>query len=282
MTEKKIELTPVTQVLYWDEELKACWEPRIKRVRELYGFAELATVLVEMRRVYVYHVRNNSFMGSYDFLRKNKLTFFPTNKSGVYQGFSHKHQPVEKGKPYHVYGAAVKNDDLEAGELFVEYTKARPTNHLGIGGLLGYPNCCTEFFSTSWGKVSVDPMYEAACTTPDALITEGDSQAGSVTVECHPYANNMLRCFGIRLTPHLSCNLQCEDTIIWGEEWVEIMRQKDAEATDWLIELLSMPLTWNCYKGVAIVDTPIFRGVTNSDTTRTKKIVNNLGWEVEK
>ncbi|GAG95922.1 unnamed protein product, partial [marine sediment metagenome] len=71
---------------------------------------------------------------------------------------------------------------------------------------------------------------------------------------------------------------QCKKTIKWGEEWIEVMRQIDDEATDWLIELLSMPLTWSAYKGIVIIDTPLFRAVANSDTTLVKKVVNNLGW----
>lgn len=267
------EIKPVTRIAWWSKELKNLWEPRLDRIRETYNAAELATVLADMRRVFVYHVNSNNFEGSYEFLRKNNLVYFPTNKSGVYNGFSHKHQPVEQGKPYMLYGAAVKSDDLEAGEIFSE-ASAGNTNHGDIGDLLGYPRCCIDFFNETWNSESIDPIYESAINTDDAEINDEDE----VTVKCHPHCNNMLRYFGLRITPHLPCSMTCESTIKWGEEWVDIMRQIDNVATDWALELLSMPNTWNCLKGVAIIENPIFRGITNSDMCLTKKFVNNLGW----
>lgn len=271
----KMEIAPQTEKLYWNRKLEALWEPKIQRVRKLYNDAELTTMITGMRRVYVHHINSERFDQSYEFLRKNGLVFFQTNKSGIYSGFSHKHLPVKPGEPFTLYGAAVRVDDQEAGELFTQYSLGDKTDHTGIGDLLGYPECCVEFFNTVWPGTSVDPMYEAAISTKKAEVNED-----TVTVRTHPYCNNMLRYFGLRITPHLPCSMQCEETIKWGEEWIEVMRQIDDEATNWLIELLSMPLTWNCYKGVAIIDTPIFRGVTNSDGSLTKKIVNNLGWKM--
>jgi len=268
-----IEIKPTTRIAWWSEELRSLWEPRLERVRKTYNDAELATVICGMRRVFVYHIRSDAFEESYSLLRENNLVYFPTNKSGIYQGFSHRHLPVEPGKPYTLYGAAVKADDQEAGELFTQASSGF-TDHEVIGELLGYPKCCIEFFNATWGKETIDPIYEAALNTSD--VQDDD---GILTVKCHPYCNNMLRYFGVRITPHLTCSLQCEETTKWGEEWIEIMRQLDDEATDWAIELLSMPMTWDCLKGIAIIDTPIFRGVTNSDGTLERKVVKSMGMD---
>jgi len=267
-------IRPQTKIVYWNKEAQALWEPRIKRVRELYNKTELVTMITGMRRVYVYHIKSERFEESYAFLRQNDLVFFPTNKSASYSGFSHRHLPVKKGEPFTLYGAAVKSDDLEAGELFTEYSTGERTDHKGIAELLGYPKCCSEFFAEVWPTVSVDPLYESAMRTPGMSVIDD-----VVEVSCHPACNNMLRYFSIRLTPHITCSMQCEETIKWGEEWVEVMRQIDDEATDWSIELLSMPLTWDCYKGITVIDTPVFRGVSNSDMTLEKKVVKNLGWK---
>lgn len=283
-----IKIKPTTRTSFWNRELEELWRPRFSRMSKLYHDTEIATFLTGMRRVYVYHVNSQRFIESYEFLRKNDLVFFPTNETGTYQGFAHGHPPKEKGKPYQVYGAIVRRDDQEAGELFVEYstsTEEKPTNHKGIGEeLLGYPDCGADFFAEHWNQPSVDPMYEAALNTKDVELEVTDVIHGPVihkaTVNTHPYCNNMLRCFGFRITPHLTCSMQCEKTIKWGEEWFEIMRQIDEEAADWLLEVLSMPLTWDYNKGAAIVDTPIFRGITNSNTHLTHQVVVNRGWEV--
>ena len=269
-----IDIKPTTRVLFFTKEAERIWRPRFGRIQKAYHKTELSTVIAGMRRVFVYHVYSNSFEQSYEFLRKNHLVFYPTNRSGIYEGFSHKHRKVEPGKPYMLYGAAVKEDDREAGELFTDGTIRNLSDHGGIGELLGYPKCCQEFFTKNWAKVSIDPIYEAALNTIDVKL-----EKGVATVKCHPYCNNMLRYFGIRITPHLTCSMQCKETIEWGKEWFDIMSQVDKEAADWAYKLLSIPLTWDTYKGVAIIDTDIFRAVTNSDTTLTKKIVRNLGWE---
>jgi len=270
----KIEVEPTTLIVYWNKEDEALWKPRIARVRKVYNQTEIATVLQGMRRVYVYHVNSERFDESYKFLRENNLVFFPTNKSGVYQGFSNKHRPVVKGKPYTLYGGAVKSDDLEAGRLFEEYSLSQPINHKGIGELLGYPSCCLDFFSNNWNEVSIDPMYEAAIVTDGAKIKDRVA-----TVKVHPYCNNLLRYFGIRINPHLTCSLKCKKTIKWGKKWFKAMTEIDEEAANWTKELLSMPLTWSCYKGVVIIDTPLFRGISNSDGVLEKKTVKNLGWK---
>ena len=231
------------------------------------------TVAKGLRRVYVYHVNSERFEESYQFLRENNLIFYPTNKSGCYEGFAHRHMPVKKGEPFTLYGAVVKADDKEAGELFTKYSVGT-TDHGGIGELLGYPGCCVQFFGEIWNKKSIDPMYEAAELT-DGMQKKDDV----VSVQTHPYCNNMLRYFGIRITPHLTCSMKCKKTIKWGKQWFEVMEEIDEEAAGWAKELLSMPLTWDCYKGIAIIDTPIFRGVTNSDGVLEHKIVKNFGWK---
>ncbi len=268
-------LKPLSRVAYWNEELKELWKPRISRIRRAYKDTELATVLTGMRDVYVYHVESTNFGGSYDMLRENDMVFFPIRTTAVYRGFSHRHLPPEKGKPYMIYGAAVKRENIDAGRLFKELSTRDTgrTDHTGTGKLLGYPEQDIEFFTRVWPKVSIDPMYEAAIETPGAVVDEK-----AVTVNCHPYCNSMLRYFGVRITPQLTHTMQAEQSIAWGEEWMEIMRQYDEEAAQWAWELLSIPITWDCYRGVVVVDTPVFRGVANSDTTETRKRIINQGW----
>ena len=270
--EEKVDIKPITFKCYWNKDLEEVWEPRLNRIRKLSNDAELVSVIAGMRDVYVMHVYSDRFETAFDILRNNDMVYFPINKSGAYGGFSHKHLPVEPGMPYHVYGAAVRRENIKAGELFMQYSQT-PSDHKKIGELLGYPECCVNFFVEKWGKPHVDPIFEAAEDTPGA-VNEGNT----VTVNCHPYCNDMLRYYGIRSTPHLPHSMQCEETIRWGREWHNIMGQLDPEATEWMMDLLSMPMTWNYYKGVAIIDTPIFRGVTNSNTTLDKQIVINKGW----
>lgn len=264
------EFKPETRIVYWNRRMRELWEPRIRRISQLYHTAEVATFIAGMRQIYIYHVNSHSFDSSYQFLRENDLLFYPTNKTAVYQGFSHTHPRPVPGQPFQMYGACVKREDRDIGELFLELNAV--PDHAEIGKLLGYPDCCIAFFGEEWGD-SIDPIWESAVRAPDASL-----DGTTVTVRIHPFANNTLRYFGVRLTPHLPCSTQCEDTLKWGKEWFKIMMQLDEEAAGWLWELLAMPSTWDCHKGIAIVETPVFRGVTNSDMKEKRHIVRNLGW----
>jgi len=274
---RPVEIEPVTRLMYWSKDLEKLWQPRIARIRKAYNKAELETVIRGDRRIYVYHIRSDDFEGSYDFLRDHKLDFYPTNKSAIYQGFSHKHRDIKPNEPWILYGGAARRDDAEAGKLFTKASTGKLTDHTVIGELLGYPSCCIDFFNTTWAKDSIDPMFEAALNT-EGVQVEDYGNGRKAIVECHPYCNNMLRYFGIRITPHLPHSLQCEKTIEMGHRWIEVMKDIDSKAADWAIEIMSMPLIWNCYKGVAVIDNDIFKAISNSDPTLQYKVVENRGW----
>ena len=217
-----VEIGPEQKILFWNRELELKWKPRIARARKAYYGAELSATLVGLRKVYVYHVYSEHPDVSFNFLRKNGLVFFPIRRTATYSGFSHSHPQVVAGEPFTIYGVAVKVEDMEVGELFKEYSNAQPTNHRGIGELLGYPKCCLDFFDEYWYKVSVDPMYEAALNTEGAVKTDD-----GIEVNVHPYSNKLLRYFGLRITPHVTCSMNCEATNKWGEIWFDLMLQVD-------------------------------------------------------
>lgn len=103
-------------------------------------------------------------------------------------------------------------------------------------------------------------------TLAPAKATPGAGEAGELLrVKGHPFCNQTLRYWGIRLTPHLACSFTCEATIAWGEwVWWLLAQELDPKAARDLRFLLERPFRWDGPKGVAIVDTPFFRGITNS------------------
>jgi len=263
------------RVVWWDAETRDLWKPRLDRIRNAYHKTEFLYTKLGYRKVYVYHVRSQDFEKSYDLLRENNMIFYPMRRTAVYQGFSHHHPKPKEGEPFFVYGVVSKKKNKYYAEKFIEYSKETEPNHYEIGKLLGYPECCLKFFDETWDKVSIDPIYEAALNTQNCVVTDNNA----VEVECSPYTNNMLRYFGIRIIPHLTHSFDCKRSIRMGKIWHQIMRSVDEEAADWAYELLSSECTWDCYKGVAIIDTPYFRGVTNSDPVLNKKIVKNKGYK---
>ncbi len=263
-------IDPQTRIVFWTKDLKEIWKPRIDRMSKVVALTELETFLQGLRSVYVYHIHSDKFEESYAFLRKFDLVFYPITKSAVYYGFSHRHLPVKPGKPYHLYGVCVKRGREKLAEKFLE--ASREGDHATVGKLLGYPKCCIDFFCNTWPK-SLDPIYQIAQNTENHRENKE-----SIEVIVHPFCNQMLRYLGIRITPHLPCSFECKETIKLGEQWFKIMKKIDKEASEWILDLLSSPITWDCYRAVAIVDTPYFRLITNSVPTEERLRVLNLGF----
>jgi hypothetical protein len=84
----------------------------------------------------------------------------------------------------------------------------------------------------------------------------------------HPYSIPIMRYIGIRVGFHIPCSFSCSDTIDIADQRLSIAQDKDLVKL--LIALLSMPMTWEVYKGVAIVKTPIFYILTQSIPTTEK------------
>ena len=259
----ELELEPFTRVIHLSLETKRRVESELPVIQRLYHRAELETFLRGMREAYVYHYNPEYPEELFQLLNKHNLYYAPITRSRYYQGFSHRHLPVRAGDRFFVYGVLAR--DKHTLEEFVE--AERRHEHSTIGRLLGYPECCVKRFSEYWSRGIVDPIYEITNSTEPVVETV-----------FHPACNQALRYFGVRLTPHLPCSPNCEETVLWGMQWYKVMLELDRGVARLLWSYLSLPFTWDCYRGVAIVETPLFIGVTNSTPYASKRTVINKGW----
>jgi hypothetical protein len=110
--------------------------------------------------------------------------------------------------------------------------------------LFGYPVCCQEFFAREF-PLDADPV-------PAWAKSEGPGS---------PLCNPLLRYIGVRAVPHIPCGRACAATEKVGEEFLANMAPECAEATR---AILGLPLTWDRYRGVAIVTARPFRVIATS------------------
>lgn len=220
------------------------WPVKLSKMGSLFHVAEYQMVKEGKRSAATLHVDQNNLQDIITRLNNDNLRFTPLRKSGYYQGFAHSHKTVESGDPFYWYGCltrtqkdadAFKKADLEG-------------DHNTIGKLLGFPDCCREYFAKSFPIVSYDPVW---------VDREGE-------VSGYPECNNMLRYFGARITSHLSCSPTCEGTRKIGREWFGIMEKNDKALAKELYDLLAGEMTWNSYHGVVQIDTPYFLGMTHT------------------
>ena len=266
-----IEIDPITRIMFYGKENEKVWLERIQKIQDAYYKTEFEAFKRGFRRVYVAHLDPAAVDTALNEWYKEGMLFFGITKTRQYSGFSHKHLEVGPGDLYYYYGELVKQDDKEAAELFLK--ASGEGDHITQGKLLGYPKCCTEWFQNAW-KESVDPMFEGAKRSDGAVMKNN-----VVTTRIHPFNNGMLRYWGIQLNPWIHCSGTCKESIKLGKKWYDLMYEIDPQATKWAYELLSMPMTWDCYRSIALINNDIFHGMTNSDYALVKKKVVNLGWK---
>jgi len=227
--------------------------------------AELKTVSEGIRKCATVHLRSEYFKEDLDFLNSLDLHFLPIRKCKRVQGFAHKFYDPSPNEPYDIYGVVSRDK-----KYCEDFRRAHETsNDQRIGALLGYPRCCVKFFIENWYK-SYDPIWRIALNTPHKLTRKNEA----VILDYYPEVNILLRYFGIRAVPHLPCSFACEESKQLGQAFMDFIdRRRELE------ELLSSPITWNCYKGVAIVETKWFIGVANSMPFKEPHLVIMKGFK---
>lgn len=219
------------------------WMAKLGQMGMLFQETEYQMVKGGYRPAAIIHVDQNTLEETWGKINKDKLVFTPILKSGYYEGFAHKHKPIVPGEPFFWYGSLTRN--YEDGQKFKK--AENEGDHKTIGELLGYPECCSKYFTKNF-PINYDPIW---------LGKEGKTTGW-------PECNQMLRYFGARITSHFSCSPACEATRKVGQNWLKVMKEIDKDLAKELYDLLSGPLTWNSYHGVVQVETPYFVGLTHT------------------
>lgn len=272
-----LDVRPFTRVIWRSKEVKTEWESKLREASRVYYLAEWKMVSERLRKCGTVHVNKMNYEQVLNLLVQDGLFFKPITRTARYQGFSHKHITPKAGEDYDVYGviASKREDALQ----FAKLSESRSNSmHMEIGDLLGYPRCCSDAFTKRWSEGSIDPLFEAASEVVPIRL---DSDTEVITLDRTPIeTNQMLRYFGLRTTSHLPCSLECKETIKMAEGWRDVMKKVDTRAHQSLEELLRLPLRWDAYRGILIVTTPIFKGVTTTGFTENKKIIQigDLDW----
>lgn len=135
-----------------------------------------------------------------------------------------------------------------------------------IGGWLGYPDCCREFFKKAWANLNLIDVTHAQLGEKDEL------EVGPVPL------NPLLRWIGVRPVFHLPCSFDCQPSVeiaktlgdLAGELGSKEVQQKKEE-------LLAAPVEWSSNHGIGQVLHPHFRIVFSSDWTPKPRVLRIRG-----
>lgn len=108
-----------------------------------------------------------------------------------------------------------------------------------VGELLGYPECCRDFFDRTWGSGDLDTTAQMA----------GD---GNGPTEC----NILGRWLGVRFVPHLPCSWNCSATVAFARTLQDLWPEEELR---WATKILSWPVEWSALHGIAEVKYPVVK-----------------------
>lgn len=259
-----VEIMPFTRIMYYPE-VDESFRQRINQLAHDCWMAELKTVSKGQRECATFHLRSDALKEDMELLEDMGLAFVPIRKCKRVRGFAHRFYDVDKVEPYDIYGAVAK--ERRKAEEFKKATLEG--DHYKVGTLLGYPKCCIENFIRVWiGMREFDPIWSIARNTRGCKLVKRGGFLKAELKEVYPEANVALRYFGIRAVPHLVCSFTCKESEEFSKVFLQHIRDNKL-----LIEVLSSPFTWDCYKGVAIITTPFFVGEANSMPFAKRHIV---------
>ncbi len=240
------------------------WPSLMGDMAELCRETEYRLVKDGYRKATTLHIEDRNYKELMERINKDGLIYTPILKAAYSEGFIHEHKEAKEGEPFYWYGCVTKT--YKEGQEFKKAdgsAEQKKPNHIKLGKLLGYPECCIDYFNKKFPQ-NWDPIW----------IEKSGRVCG------YPECNRLLRYFGVHITWHFSCSPVCEKTKEEGKKWFSVMKEMDKELAEKIYNLLSKSMTWDSYHGVVQIETPYFVGLSRTFPYLEKKRVIN--WEVKK
>lgn len=231
----------MTRTMWNTQADRDTWHGRMQAISAKWPEVERLLILEGYRGASLQPMRGVEYADALAWASSNGLKVRRVRSVKPWNGFSHRYEDYDGPDAYHVTAIAREEEML-----------AEPEAHLG------YPPCCVAFFNRVFPAGLMDPIWQWAgeCSGP---------------ILASPFANPLLRYMNIRFAPHIPCSPQCSSSVGISTAAAKLM---GTELAAWTTELLSQPLSWDCYRGVAIVKTPFFSLVVGSNPTAERYVVN--------
>ena len=253
---------------------------KIYRVqKELYQ-AELNSVINGYRTAYVGSVPINQF----NELKRNysNLYFYIIAYVKPYSGFAHRHDILNKPTFDANVHFVMSNKQLDEQYLRKLYQTGGNEYHKYFGEILGYPECCINWFCEYWNT-----NRECCYTHYDLVWHMNDLETINTSklrfdnlivkkADGYPECNPFLRYCGIRLITYMPCSMKCEGSRKFGQMIASLI--DDKEIVQYIYDELKRPAKWSRYHGIVIVNTSKYFIFNDSDFTVDKQEVYINGY----
>jgi hypothetical protein len=269
-----IKVPAMTRVQYANLASQEVWTPKIRIASALYPNLEFNTVKHGVRDCMIMHNVNPMEMDVISRrLAKDGMIIVPLQKEGsAMNQFGH-HSPSYNGQGNYTYRAVVTRSMSHAND-FVHAHHSR--DDLSIGKLLGFPECCSKFFDEQWKAGMFDPIWQQAGNSLDSsikknvrLIQDDNNKDKEHVIRFRAEGEyyktlSVFRYLGVRFISHIPCSFNCDASVEVANNWIQLAQDINAVGLKEALEVMSLPFEWSCLKGIAEVNTPVFKISTAS------------------
>jgi len=259
-----LDLAPSCRTVWLSEEARKEWASIIPKLGAMVSDLEVSSVAAGHRPCAWQTIGEAEFPRLAAIWAEQGLVSLPIKRVRNFTGFAHRHEEPRAGERASLCVIVSK---MLADTLRFKAAFEKGDND-AQGELLGFPKCCREFFCATWAKGYFDPVWQAALNSKHEVIGERH-----IRVQGHPFANPVLRYAGLRVGFHIPHALDCPETITVATERMKLAKATDPNLTKLLGALLSMPMSWDVYHGIAVVRTPIFDLIVPSVPTVERHVV---------
>lgn len=265
---KNFEIDGFMRMVWLNRRAKEVWSPVISSANALVHEMETESVVRDERPCAWVTVDERSYPQAKEVWESKNLSSLVLRKVGHFQGFANKFIPPRPDEPGMFCCIVSKSMD----KLAAFKNAVSQADDFTQGVLLGYGECCARFFVDIWLKGYHDPIWQAALNSQ--IVGQVPYR---VRVKPHPLSNPMLRFAGVRAGFHIPCSFNCEGTIKISEERFALAKEFNSELVEKMEKLLRMPMSWDCYHGVAMIRTPIFYLIVPSCASVNRYVVEIEG-----
>jgi hypothetical protein len=258
--DRSVRLPDFTQVYWASPESQARLAPRIRASKKMHRQLELESVRQGLRRCGILLVQMNEVSPLGARVREMGLELLEVSEMAVAEGYSSERLDIGRAATAGMYAVGRSNEAKAVASAYLN------EDHPTVAGLLGYPQCCADFFQQVWGEQGlIDTLWPMTLGTQGARL----DAPRHADVGFHPHCNMFFKSLGLRRVFHLPCSGLCTATIGVADRLARLaLELGSGESVSFLDQFLAQPLEWTAKHGVAIIETEHVAVATKTDFYR--------------
>lgn len=253
-----LQLSPFLKTNFKTAESRDKWNDILSTVHELSSEMEYWSLLSDAtdRKIKIIHYSHDNREQWLNRVSEDGLHFKHIHSVERYEGYNNTHVHTTKHDPNRMsYSAIGTSQDVveKAHEAETELTGEE--RHRTMGKLLGFPDCCVEYFIDSWVNFDgphdkVDNIFSIAQNTDNSTVL--DDKGNTIRIDDpEPYTNILWKPFGWKFITHTPCSYDCQHTVDVAKKRGRIAAEHGyRDEINALYNWLDKPMEWSGFKAL--------------------------------